>query len=227
MTKKAKIRSKALKDKKILITAGPTWVPIDDVRVISNTATGETGLLLAEEARSRGANVRVLLGPALERIGSWHKNTESFRYFGELQEKLSRELLRHKYDVVIHSAAVSDYQLRRAYRKKIPSGKKDFSLELAPTPKIVDSIKRQDPELMLVAFKFETQAGQRELRREAEILSKRCQAEIVVANTIRNNLYEAFIVRKGGICGPFGSKKTLAKNLMRCIEEKLASDEKR
>ena len=53
----------SLKNKKILITAGPTWVSIDTVRVISNTATGATGILLAEKLRKLDAKVTLLLGP--------------------------------------------------------------------------------------------------------------------------------------------------------------------
>ncbi|MBU1999188.1 MAG: phosphopantothenoylcysteine decarboxylase, partial [Candidatus Omnitrophica bacterium] len=52
-----------LKNKKILITAGPTWVPVDDVRVISNSASGETGILLAKRLSGQGAKVTLLLGP--------------------------------------------------------------------------------------------------------------------------------------------------------------------
>lgn len=223
MKTKAKNKGSGLKDKKVLITAGPTWVPIDDVRVISNTATGETGMLLAEEVKKLGASVHLLLGPSLleSRLVN-SKQTEPFRFFSDLQEKLSRELVRRKYDVVIHSAAVSDYQPRHAHRRKIPSGKKNLALKLAATPKIIDSIKKQDPALMLVGFKFEPQAGAKELRKEAVQLAERCGAEIVVANTIRNNLYEAYIVKEGKLSGPFCSKKNLAVHLVRCIAEGLS-----
>ena len=55
-----------LKNKNILITAGPTWVPIDRVRVISNIATGKTGILLAKSANKLGAKVTLVLGPVGE-----------------------------------------------------------------------------------------------------------------------------------------------------------------
>ena len=61
--KVTKSQSHKLKNKKVLITAGPTWVPIDNVRVISNTATGETGILLSEKLKNLGAKVTLLLGP--------------------------------------------------------------------------------------------------------------------------------------------------------------------
>ena len=54
----------SLKNKRILITAGPTWVAIDSVRVISNIATGETGILLAKRLSLQGAKVTLALGPS-------------------------------------------------------------------------------------------------------------------------------------------------------------------
>ena len=52
-----------LRKLRVLITAGPTWVAIDNVRVISNIATGETGKILAEKLASMGAKVTLLIGP--------------------------------------------------------------------------------------------------------------------------------------------------------------------
>ncbi len=56
----------SLNGKRILITAGPTWVPIDNVRVISNIATGTTGVLLAWQTSAQGAKVTLVLGPCEE-----------------------------------------------------------------------------------------------------------------------------------------------------------------
>jgi phosphopantothenoylcysteine decarboxylase/phosphopantothenate--cysteine ligase len=79
-------------NKRILITAGPTWVPIDSVRVISNIATGETGILLAQEAVRRGFGVTLLLGPCdCCCIGQGFKVVR-FRFFDELRQRLKEEL---------------------------------------------------------------------------------------------------------------------------------------
>jgi phosphopantothenoylcysteine decarboxylase/phosphopantothenate--cysteine ligase len=84
-------RIKIIERKKILITAGPTWVPIDKVRVISNIASGETGILLAKEADRLGLDVTLILGP----IGSRFKKTigvKRFHHFDELHGLIKREL---------------------------------------------------------------------------------------------------------------------------------------
>jgi phosphopantothenoylcysteine synthetase/decarboxylase len=60
----------ALKNKNVLITAGPTWVPLDSVRVISNTASGQTGELLADRLAKLGAKVTLVLGPVTGGLNS-------------------------------------------------------------------------------------------------------------------------------------------------------------
>lgn len=55
------------KNRRILITAGPTWVPIDNVRVIGNIATGQTGILLSNKLRKLGAKVTLVLGPVTDK----------------------------------------------------------------------------------------------------------------------------------------------------------------
>jgi len=81
-----------LATKSVLITAGPTWVAIDSVRVISNTATGETGTLLAERFAQQGAKVTLLLGPVSNCCLNKKIRVINFKFFDELRDKLIREL---------------------------------------------------------------------------------------------------------------------------------------
>ena len=96
----------ALKKKKILITAGPTWVAIDDVRVISNIATGTTGALIAAQARKLGLEVTLVCGPCELKICEAAVRVKRFTFFDELRALLRNELHRTRYDIIIHSAAV-------------------------------------------------------------------------------------------------------------------------
>ncbi len=141
---------KKLKNKRILITAGPTWVPIDSVRVISNVATGETGILLAEKLNAIGAKVTFLLGPAAG-VPVINKGirTIRFRFFDELKKVLIKELSSGKYDIVIHSAAVSDYRPMEKYGAKVSSNKNSWKIRLAPTEKLIDTVKKIDDSLFL------------------------------------------------------------------------------
>jgi phosphopantothenoylcysteine decarboxylase/phosphopantothenate--cysteine ligase len=208
----------SLKNKRILITAGPTWVPIDKVRVISNTATGQTGMLLAEEAARFGAKTTLFLGPVSEGMSVDKKiRLIRFVFFKELKNRLIRELKSQHYDIVIHSAAVSDYQPRKVRTHKIKSDKKVFRISLLPTPKIIDLIRKTDRHLFLVGFKFEPEAAGNSLIKAAKGLMRGAGLNLVVANTINKGHYRAYIINQNKIYGPLWTKKDLTKKLINLL----------
>lgn len=206
----------AIKNKRILITAGPTWVPIDPVRVISNIASGETGILLAQELNKQGARVTLVLGP----VGyvDIDRNIEliRFRFFDELRDIILKEIRAEKYDILIHTAAVSDYKPLFA-SKKIKSGIKGLKLVLEPTPKIINFIKKVNPDIFLVGFKFEPGVTKKVLLDQAKRLMFCSGADLVVANSLIGNSYRAYIVSKQQISGCWNNKKQLIKNLIKVI----------
>ncbi len=208
-----------LKNKLVLITAGPTWVKIDDVRVISNTATGLTGTLLANKFSRLGAKVTLLLGPT--ETGKTDKRVKilKFRYFDELDSLLRKELASKKYDLAIHSAAVSDYKPVVSYEGKIQSGIKKLVLKLAPTPKIIEVFKKKSPLTLLVAFKFEPNASRLKLNNEARRLIINTKADIIIANTVQKGTYTAYLIKKNNLFGPFFTKNNLAENLINKIKK--------
>lgn len=211
----------SLYNKRILITAGPTWAPIDNVRVISNTASGVTGAILAGMMSSLGAKVTLLLGPACICGIEGKFRLRRFCFYGELKRLLARELKRGKYDAVVHSAAVCDYMPRRPSTRKIRSGTKALRLDLYPTQKLIDTIKRADPDIYLVGFKFLPAAGKDALIKEAAALARRSGADLVVANTMQKNRYRSYVV-EGGSCGEaIASKKNLARDLCRRLSQNL------
>ncbi|MDP2905361.1 MAG: phosphopantothenoylcysteine decarboxylase [Candidatus Omnitrophota bacterium] len=222
----------SLKNKRILITAGPTWVPIDEVRVISNTASGATGILLAQKLSRLGAKVTLVLGKkgdsALEKGDSALFRALSpfslkgrcplfkvirFSFFDELKSIIAAELKGGRYDAVIHSAAVSDYKPQKPLRRKIRSGLKHLRLDLVPTEKIIDSIKKRGRSLYLVGFKFEPSCSRAVLIKEAAALAQRSRADLVVANTTLNNAYRAYFVKGRESRGPMASKMEMARQL--------------
>ena len=114
--------SNLLKGKNILVTAGSTWVPIDTVRVITNIFKGSIGFTIAKVAAGMGANVTLLLGPSFD-ISSvvLPKNLKvvRFKFFDELDLLVSEYLKTNKFESMVHSAAVSDFQLAKAHKGKI------------------------------------------------------------------------------------------------------------
>src|SRR3989338_2564724 len=115
-----------LKNKKILVTCGPTWVAIDDTRVLSNISTGALGQMIASQLKAKGAKVTVLQGPT-HQFKSASIQIYHFTFFDELKNLLNR-VLKKNYDVIIHAAAVSDYRLKTPFKKKISSSLKNLNL---------------------------------------------------------------------------------------------------
>lgn len=202
-----------------MITAGPTWVRIDNVRVISNTASGKTGILLAKEFAQSDAQVTLLLGQV--NAGYSGKNTRLiiFKFFDELSFLLKNELKKRRYDVIIHSAAVSDYRPRERARKKIDSGRKRLNLSLKPTPKIIDSLRKAAPKSFLVGFKFEPDLTGSKLINKARILLSRAHLDLTVANSVQNGRYLAYLVGSEKESGPFLTKENMVKGLIGLIRK--------
>lgn len=208
-----------LKGRNILITAGPTWVPIDSVRVISNTASGETGILLAKKLSDLGAKVTLLLGPVSACCLSRKIKVINFCFFDELKNLLQKELRRGRYDLLIHSAAVADFSPGRVSKGKISSGRKRFTLTLAQTPKIIDSIRKICPGIKLVGFKFEPEAPKNKLVSQARKLMQRTGAEVIVANQVGRKGYSAYLCQGSRTTGPFRSKVSMTGRLIKILGE--------
>lgn len=204
----------SFKNKRVLITAGPTWVAIDKVRVISNIATGETGILLAEKLSGLGAKVTLILGP----VGgvSLDKNIRiiRFKFFDELRKIILNEMTFKRYDIVIHSAAVSDFRPSHPIKGKLGSDK-IHNLKLLPLPKIIQSMRAYAPKAKLIMFKLESGVSDAVLIRKARLAQKEIGADLVVANRI--NPYRAFIIGTNSkiICAP--SKTKLTQKLLKLI----------
>lgn len=207
-----------LRNKKVLITAGPTWVPIDRIRVISNIATGKTGLLLAQEAKSCGAAVTLLMGQAQGITSNNSISLKPFTYFNDFKELFTKEIKKN-YDIIIHSAAVSDYQPKKTFKNKIKSDFKRISMNLVLTPKLADRVKKLNPKSFFVIFKLEVAVAKKTLLERAFKLLKSTKADLVVANTFKDNYYKAYIVDKNKkIIGCANNKNILAALLIKIIK---------
>ncbi|MDD2865740.1 MAG: phosphopantothenoylcysteine decarboxylase [Candidatus Omnitrophica bacterium] len=210
-----------LAGKKILITAGPTWVPIDDVRVISNTSSGEMGTLLAKEARACGMDVDVVLGPVTYREPLKAMRVERFKYFDELLRLISSMLARKSYDVILHAAAVSDYLLKPV-AGKISSASPQLILRLTPAPKLIDLMRRLNPKAFLVMFKLEGEVTDAVLLKRALEAMKKASADLVIANRFEGGHYRGFVLGSRNILARSASKRALAASLFKILKEKMA-----
>lgn len=204
--------------RRILITSGPTAVPIDEMRVITNRSTGEMGRLIANAMAKKGHAVTLIEGSlSTSRIPLAETVTlKSFFYYDELASSLTRELKRG-YDIVIHAAAVSDFQLARPFRGKLPSGK-TLRLELTPTKKLVSRVKKVSSRPLLVGFKLETRLTRAFILDKVKGLFKDAGCGLVVANVQKGQRYQACLIHPDGVMSPrVSSKAALVRILLRTI----------
>jgi len=219
-------KEKLLKNKKILITGGPVWVPIDKVRVLTNIFGGSLGLKIATEAAKMGGRVVFLLGPSkIDIPRKIQKNLKivRFKYFDEILKLMEKEIL-DNCDVVIHSAAIPDYIPKKIYDGKIKSGKKNLVINFKPTIKIVDLIKKWNSSVFLVKFKLEIGLTQNQLIDIAYKSMLSSNADLIIANDLRNmckNKYKGFIIDQNKKIESFSQKEKLAKKLLKIIRENL------
>ncbi|UOB17678.1 bifunctional phosphopantothenoylcysteine decarboxylase/phosphopantothenate--cysteine ligase CoaBC [Abyssalbus ytuae] len=143
-----------LKNKKVLITAGPTYETIDPVRFIGNHSSGKMGFELAEVAASLGAEVFLVTGPTHLEIS--HSLIKIFRVISA--EEMYNEVHQHykNSDIAILSAAVADYRPKNVAKNKIKKEKASLTIELEPTKDILASLGQIKEHQYLVGFALET-----------------------------------------------------------------------
>jgi len=194
---------KKLAGKRILITGGPTIEPIDPIRILTNRSSGRTGIELAKEAYKQGAEVTLVHSKGMNlEVGIKEVKVETAREMigaciTELREGKKKE---EGYDVLISSAAISDFTADSS-ETKISSGE-DFYLHLVPTGKLIDEVKREFPELVIVGFKAETNVSEDELIIKAREKMDNHNIEMVVANDVGNGGIgteenEVYVIREG------------------------------
>jgi len=214
--------NRPLHNKKILVTCGPTWVPIDQMRVISNASTGKMGHRISHLLSREGAKVTLIQGPVTHPIRHMPERVLNFNFFDELSQILLSELKTTPYAAVIHAAAVSDYKLRKPYAKKISSNISEFKLDLVPTQKLIQKIKKVSPKTFLVGFKLESDAKKEFLVARAETLIKKAKCNLVIANVVSQKTYKGFIVDENGeILSRQNSKERIAEDLVDLIGKRI------
>ncbi len=168
-----------LKDKKILITAGPTYEKIDPVRFIGNYSSGKMGFALAEECSRRGAKVVLVAGPVsltcsdrIQRV-----DVESCK---EMCEAAVGEF--PNCDVAILCAAVADFRPETIAEQKIKRVGDELLLKLKPTQDIAATIgSMKGEEQRIVAFALETNEEESNAQRKLE----KKNADFIVLNSTR------------------------------------------
>jgi len=177
-----KLYKKDLHDMTIIVTAGPTIEYIDDIRYITNKSSGKMGFALARDAVRRGAHCILVSGPTklTPPAGCDYIPVETTE---EMLNAVTSQLKEKNVDMFIGAAAVADWKMEKKAKGKLPSSKK-FSIELSPTEKIIEKVKKLSPTTVLVAFKAEYGLNEEQLTAKSYERLQQVHADYIVANDV-------------------------------------------
>ena len=170
-----------LKGKRALVTAGPTYEPIDPVRFIGNYSSGLMGFALAKSLARRGAEVTLVTGPTHYQIDNQKIERVDVRTAAQMLEACQK--VAPNADIIIMSAAVADYTPETVAPEKIKKSEASLVLNLKKTTDILATLGRQKTENQcIVGFALETE--QEETNALSKLKNK--NADIIVLNSLRN-----------------------------------------
>jgi phosphopantothenoylcysteine decarboxylase/phosphopantothenate--cysteine ligase len=167
-----------------IVTAGPTFEPLDEVRRLTNFSTGRLGTELGNFLAARGHQVTLLIGEGATWAGP--RQTQRVHTFATTRDLFDRfqSLTAKRIDAIFHAAAVSDFTFGRVFARdeegqlkpfrrtrKLSTRQGNLLVELRPTVKIISRLRAWYPHTLIVGWKFEADgrradalvAGQRQL----------------------------------------------------------------
>ena len=167
--------------KKVLVTAGPTYEPIDPVRFIGNHSSGKMGIAIAREFLNCGAAVTLVLGPAPGALQLDGLNVMRVQTADEMYDACHQVF--EESDIAIMAAAVADYSPVSVAGEKIKKKEESWSVALKKTPDILKSLGQKKKENQVLAgFALETNNE----RENALAKLQQKNADIIVLNSLRD-----------------------------------------
>ena len=178
-----------------IVTAGPTFEPLDKVRRLTNFSTGQLGTELANFLVARGHKVTLLVGEqatcSRERKA---RRVKIFTTTADLRAQL-KSLAAKKADVIFHAAAVSDFAFGKVFApnesgklariktaKKISTRQGKLLVELVPTQKIISELRGWFPKTKIIGWKFESDGRRTKAIAAARKQIVECSTDACVAN---------------------------------------------
>ncbi len=177
-----------------IVTAGPTYEPLDDVRRLTNFSTGRLGTELANYLAARGHKVVLLVGETAVYMGERKaQRVETFSTTTDLRDKL-KALSAKKVDGIFHAAAVSDFAVGRIFEpdeagklaevkaNKISSRRGKLLVELLPTTKILAELRGWFPKAKIIGWKLEADGKRLDALDAAQKQIAECKTDLCVVN---------------------------------------------
>jgi phosphopantothenoylcysteine decarboxylase/phosphopantothenate--cysteine ligase len=204
----------------VVVSAGPTYEPIDPVRFIGNYSSGKMGVALAKEVYSRGAEVTLICGPGdIPSVNG--TNVIRVTTAKEMYDACTKAF--KDADIGIMAAAVADFTPAKLEKQKIKKKGEGLLLELKQTPDILKTLgERKTKKQVLVGFALET-ANE---KKNAQQKLKRKNADVIVLNSLNDkqagfgkDTNKVTIFEKGGKVFHFEAKpkQEVAKDIVNTI----------
>jgi phosphopantothenoylcysteine decarboxylase / phosphopantothenate---cysteine ligase len=175
----------------LLVTGGPTPVPVDSVRRLTNKFTGQLGVAIADELYLRGADTLLVLGGGVTTPPAYLP-WQPAATFDDYVNLVNRALAEKPVRAGIFSAAVADYQPESVLPGKTPSGGALETLRLVPTPKVIAGVRAAFPQLHMITFKYQEEVSHDEL--------------MAIARARLEQGYQAVVANRGEERGPAGEQ---------------------
>lgn len=170
-----------LKGKKAIVTAGPTYEPIDPVRFIGNRSSGKMGIAIAEELARQGASVELILGPSKLSSSVPNVTTTNVQTAQDMYKAATKHF--KKADIAVMAAAVADYRPKTVADKKLKKGDFDLTIPLERTQDIAAALgKIKKKKQIIIGFALETND---ELK-NAKGKLKRKNFDMIVLNSLKD-----------------------------------------
>ncbi|HYG21941.1 MAG TPA: phosphopantothenoylcysteine decarboxylase [Verrucomicrobiae bacterium] len=177
-----------------IVTAGPTYEKMDQVRRLTNFSTGRLGIELARFLTERGHDVTLLVGEQATYGGERRANRiETFATTSDLREWF-RALADAGAEAIFHTAAVSDFSFGKIWLRlpdgemselksgKISTRQGTLMAELVPTPKIISELRDWYPKTQIIGWKYEVEGDQAAVIAAAARQLHECLTDACVAN---------------------------------------------
>ncbi|MHC4871360.1 MAG: phosphopantothenoylcysteine decarboxylase domain-containing protein [Planctomycetota bacterium] len=190
----------------ILLTTGPTYEDIDDVRFLGNRSSGKMGIAIARALQERSCGLIVITGPVSETLPA---EVNAIRVRSALDMLAAVEAAVEWSDIIFMAAAVADYRPAERISGKITKSNDKLNISLVRNPDILKSLKSYLSDKIVVGFSLDSSINLESARRK--MIEK--NMNFIVANSVRtfNSTHtDAVIVDNSSVCECSGTKDELA-----------------
>ncbi len=185
---------------RVIVTCGPSYEPIDEVRRITNFSSGELGVLLANRLSRAGFEVVCVQGEmATVRGPLGEARVASFSTNSDLLTRLTALSQQGETHAVLHAAALADFKVQReGVERKIPSRGGEIALTLIPATKILPRLRALFPAAKIVGWKYELDGARADALAKGHAQIAECSTDACAVNGAAYGDGFGFLTRAGG-----------------------------